>query len=299
MGKKKKKKKKVRMPKLYQSGGYSYDDQFYNPDLYENEDLGSDNLTFDGGRRRSRFSRFRDRFNDVREPLAVGANFLQGANLSSPRPSLINSAVLGGISGGLSGGLPGLIFGGVSGLINAGQTRTAEDELNFLEERSRFRNSRVSPNIAKHGGAIKEGAVNTTGYKKGAESSKRPFNIIPGNHITMKGVDIPILAIPNKGKAKRLNPGDKDVKFKDAKSVLEIPILQAGGDIDLFTGLERVGATGGFDVDDTFATAAPVSIEDPMTAGARKAPRFTIPTDTVNNLVLGRFNFCRGRDNYK
>ena len=294
------------MPRLYQSGGFSsgaypiggFDDLYYDPST----DGGINSFPLNRRRIRNGFRRTRRTFNDsVREPLSVATNFLAASQLSSQRPSLLNSAVLGGVSGGLSGGIPGLLLGGVSGLFNAGNRRTAEDELDLLQERRRFANSTVPPTIAKDGGEVtkrgvnggkkKSNAVNKTGYKSGTKTSKRPFNIIPGNHITMRGVNIPILAIPDKGEPLKLNPGDRDVKFKGARSVLEIPSneipsFQSGSFVDSIT--ESSAPTrsiegDGFDVDQTFMAPSPVT----STSGIRRAPSFNIPTDTINSLVLG------------
>ncbi|HMT68786.1 MAG TPA: hypothetical protein PKD16_01420 [Saprospiraceae bacterium] len=70
--------------------------------------------------------------------------------------------------------------------------------------------------------------VNKTGYTPGTESYNNPFNIIPGNDITMSQTPFPVLAKPNVGKPVVMIPG-RDYKFPGASSVTEIPYKQFGG----------------------------------------------------------------------
>jgi len=51
----------------------------------------------------------------------------------------------------------------------------------------------------------------------------KPVNIIPGEHITMKGVDFKVLGVDNNGYAKVMYPG-YDYHFPGAKWVKETPI---------------------------------------------------------------------------
>lgn len=68
----------------------------------------------------------------------------------------------------------------------------------------------------------REGGFSEKGYKKNSPDKDRAFNIIPGNDITMKGVDFPVLGIDNLGNGKIMKPG-KNYKFK-GDSVLEFPL---------------------------------------------------------------------------
>jgi len=70
--------------------------------------------------------------------------------------------------------------------------------------------------------------VNKTGYTPGTESYNNPFNIIPGNDITMSQTPFPVLAKPNVGKPVVMIPG-RDYKFPGASSVTEIPYKRFGG----------------------------------------------------------------------
>jgi len=70
--------------------------------------------------------------------------------------------------------------------------------------------------------------INKTGYTPGTESYNNPFNIIPGNDITMSQTPFPVLAKPNVGKPVVMIPG-RDYKFPGASSVTEIPYKRFGG----------------------------------------------------------------------
>lgn len=74
--------------------------------------------------------------------------------------------------------------------------------------------------------------INITGYLEGSSTEKNPYNIIPSNNITMKGVKNTVLAVKldKNGKPigmKFMKP-NKDYNFDDAASVLEIPKYQVG-----------------------------------------------------------------------
>jgi hypothetical protein len=71
--------------------------------------------------------------------------------------------------------------------------------------------------------------LSTQGYKKNSPDVNRPFNVIPGNRITMKGVDFPVLGIDNLGNRKFMHPG-QDYKFP-GDYVTEIPQKQIGGNV--------------------------------------------------------------------
>ena len=64
--------------------------------------------------------------------------------------------------------------------------------------------------------------VSTQGYKRNSPDVNASSLVIPGNNITMQGVDFPVLGVDNLGNKKIMEPG-KNYKFKGS-SVLEIPI---------------------------------------------------------------------------
>ncbi len=70
------------------------------------------------------------------------------------------------------------------------------------------------------------GLVNTTGYLDGSQTASNPYNIIPGDDITMKGVSKQIQATPIyngiPGQPTVMHPG-LDYSFKGAESVHEQP----------------------------------------------------------------------------
>jgi hypothetical protein len=75
--------------------------------------------------------------------------------------------------------------------------------------------------------------INKTGYLKGSKTEKNPYNIIPSNQITMKGVENTILGMKldkdgNFVGMKFMKPS-KDYDFEDAMSILEIPKYQRAG----------------------------------------------------------------------
>lgn len=74
-----------------------------------------------------------------------------------------------------------------------------------------------------------------TGYKRNSPDVNRSHNIIPGNVITMQGVDkrltlIPIVnGVPQYDRSRVANPGDPDIQFEsDVEGVLELPNAQFG-----------------------------------------------------------------------
>ena len=61
-------------------------------------------------------------------------------------------------------------------------------------------------------------------YEKGVTFYiNKPINVIPGNKITMKGVDFKVLGTDDRGYTKVMYPG-YDYKFPGAKYVIETPI---------------------------------------------------------------------------
>ncbi len=64
-------------------------------------------------------------------------------------------------------------------------------------------------------------AITETGYKRDSPDVNNLMNIIPGNRITMKGVDFPVLGIDNLGNSIRMIP-DKEYLFP-GDFVVEVP----------------------------------------------------------------------------
>ncbi len=69
-------------------------------------------------------------------------------------------------------------------------------------------------------------AISTTGYKSDSPDVDNDVNIIPGNKITMKGVDFPVKGVGSNGVTKNMKPGE-DHDFGDADYVVETPIKQS------------------------------------------------------------------------
>lgn len=81
-----------------------------------------------------------------------------------------------------------------------------------------------------------KGAISKKGYLTDSPDRKNDFNIVPSNHITMKGVDQPLKLIPIKfpsgytGDPVSAKPG-RNYKFPGYNMVLELPtnLMQEGG----------------------------------------------------------------------
>lgn len=61
------------------------------------------------------------------------------------------------------------------------------------------------------------------GYKKNSPDVNKPYNVIPGNDITMQGVEFKVLGTDDRGYSKIMYPGYY-YKFPNAKFVIEKPI---------------------------------------------------------------------------
>jgi hypothetical protein len=61
------------------------------------------------------------------------------------------------------------------------------------------------------------------GYLKNSPDVNKPYNVIQGGNITMKGVEFKVLGIDDRGYAKVMYPG-YDYIFPGAKYVIEKPI---------------------------------------------------------------------------
>jgi hypothetical protein len=62
-----------------------------------------------------------------------------------------------------------------------------------------------------------------TGYLKNSPDVNKAKNKIPGNKITMKGVEFKVLGVDNNGYTKVMYPG-YDYEFPGADYVIETPI---------------------------------------------------------------------------
>lgn len=82
------------------------------------------------------------------------------------------------------------------------------------------------------------------GYKDNSPYRYNPFNIIntPKGLITMDGVSTPLIAFSELGERKYLPPNSGLHKFK-GKKILEIPVMQDGGNADFNRLLQQFGLT--------------------------------------------------------
>tara|TARA_R100000742_G_C4253662_1_gene71746 strand:+ start:487 stop:699 length:213 start_codon:yes stop_codon:yes gene_type:complete len=65
--------------------------------------------------------------------------------------------------------------------------------------------------------------ISKTGYLKDSPDINKPLNVIPGNKITMKGVDFKVLGTDNRGYTKVMYPG-YDYIFPGAHYIVERPM---------------------------------------------------------------------------
>ena len=79
--------------------------------------------------------------------------------------------------------------------------------------------------------------VSTKGYKRNSPDVNNPYNVIPSNQITMKGVDFPIMGIDNTGHQKMMYPG-QDYTFP-GNYVTEFPLKNMGNKRFGQAGLEK------------------------------------------------------------
>ena len=73
---------------------------------------------------------------------------------------------------------------------------------------------------------LKDKFLSTKGYKRNSPDVNNPYNVIPSNQITMKGVDFPIMGIDNTGHQKMMYPG-QDYTFP-GNYVTEFPLKNMG-----------------------------------------------------------------------
>jgi hypothetical protein len=70
--------------------------------------------------------------------------------------------------------------------------------------------------------------INTTGYLDDSDTKHNPYNIIPSNNITMDGVSIPLMLMPDGDKARVVMPNSGEYNFPNSQYVTEIPLAQEG-----------------------------------------------------------------------
>lgn len=73
------------------------------------------------------------------------------------------------------------------------------------------------------------GLISKLGYKKNSPYKDSPFLEIDSNHITMDGVDQPLILIPEVGKPVIAKPNSGDYIFPNSQSVTEVPLSKLGG----------------------------------------------------------------------
>lgn len=78
------------------------------------------------------------------------------------------------------------------------------------------------------------GLINTTGYLKGHNTNKNPYNIIPSNIITTMGMKFPIEAISNTGDKKILYPNQKEKVVFKGNYVVEKPLKAQNGATNIY-----------------------------------------------------------------
>lgn len=70
------------------------------------------------------------------------------------------------------------------------------------------------------------GGFSTEGYKRNSPDVNNPYNVIPSNQITMRGVDFPVLGVDNFGNRQLMEPGN-DYTFP-GNYVKEFPLRNMG-----------------------------------------------------------------------
>jgi len=73
---------------------------------------------------------------------------------------------------------------------------------------------------------LKEKFLSTKGYKRNSPDVNNPYNVIPSNQITMRGVDFPVLGVDNMGNRRLMEPGN-DYTFP-GNYVTEFPMKNMG-----------------------------------------------------------------------
>jgi hypothetical protein len=73
---------------------------------------------------------------------------------------------------------------------------------------------------------LKDKFLSTKGYKRNSPDVNNPYNVIPSNQITMRGVDFPVLGVDNMGNRRLMEPGN-DYTFP-GNYVTEFPMKNMG-----------------------------------------------------------------------
>lgn len=105
------------------------------------------------------------------------------------------------------------------------ETKPYFDQNQFAYDRMKLQNE------MNYGRAKREmgGLINTTGYLKGHSTNKNPYNIIPSNIITTKGMKFPIEAVSDTGDKKILYPNQKEKVVFKGNYVVEKPLKAQNG----------------------------------------------------------------------
>lgn len=76
---------------------------------------------------------------------------------------------------------------------------------------------------------FQQGGKSKLGYSDGSPYAKEPHIVIPGNRVDMSKTGISLKLIPDVGKPKTVKPYSGIHTFPKATTIMEMPILQAGG----------------------------------------------------------------------
>lgn len=144
------------------------------------------------------------------------------------------------------------------------------------------KNDTKSNPIAKRGALIqkyKSGGFSTQGYKRNSPDVNNPYNVIPSNQITMKGVDFPVMGTDNMGYQQMMYPG-QDYTFP-GEYVTEFPLKNMGN--------KRYGQAG--------LETGPITVTDPndpkyldYRAFKRLSDISTLPSYNQRSYILGHLS---------
>jgi hypothetical protein len=84
---------------------------------------------------------------------------------------------------------------------------------------------------------LKDKFLSTKGYKRNSPDVNNPYNVIPSNQITMKGVDFPVMGTDNMGYQQMMYPG-QDYTFP-GDYVTEFPMKNMGNKRFAQAGIEK------------------------------------------------------------
>jgi hypothetical protein len=69
--------------------------------------------------------------------------------------------------------------------------------------------------------------MSVTGYLADSPHRTRCFNVVPGQHLTMRGVPHDVLAIASTGQTRRMRSEGGDYFFPSTRWVFELPLRPA------------------------------------------------------------------------